>query len=147
MLAKRKIIRFVAPLLLILLASTAARAQNKPTWKSVDFAIVKINDGPPLSWNMYHAEKHGVLLLRIWHRYLLIDLNQQEVFDIDPKTVVQQGETVQWSHTDKPSEPLDVSDWKERDVGGMDRLRFGLPKQRGTIELQIPLRPDGKTLY
>jgi len=122
-------------------------AQDKPQWKSVDFAIVKLNDGPPISWNMYHAEKRGQLLLRIWHRYLLIDLGQQEVYDIDPKTILQQANSVAWSSSDKPSEPLDVSEWKERDVGSLERLRFRLPKQGAVVELQIPLRLDGKSLY
>ncbi len=124
-----------------------AVAQNKPVWKPVEFAIVKFDDGPPKSWNMYHAEKRGVLLLRMWKRYLLIDLNQQEVYDIDPATVTPQTDAVGWSPADKPSEPLDISDWKERNVGTMERLRFRLPKQGAVVELQIPLRPDGKTVY
>jgi hypothetical protein len=145
--AKPKILRAVTVTVLLALASGVTYPQTKPLWKSVDFAIVKINDGPPLSWNMYHAEKRGVWLLRIWHRYLLIDLGQQEVFDVDPQTVVTQGENVTWSPADKPSDPLDIGDWKERNVGGMDRLRFQLPKQGAIVELQIPLRPDGKTLF
>jgi len=132
---------------MLLVGSAAVWAQNKPVWKSVEFAIVKMDDGPPISWNMYHAEKRGMLLLRIWRRYLLIDLNQQEVFDIDPKTVTLQSDNVTWSPGDKPGEPLDISEWKERNVGMVERLRFRLPKQGAIIEVQIPLRPDGKTVY
>jgi len=139
--------RALAILLLTIFLSWPTSAQNKPVWKPVEFAIVKINDGPPKSWNMYHTEKRGVLLLRLWKRYLLIDLNQQEVFDIDPATVTAQAENVAWSSSDKPSEPLDISEWKERDVGSVDRLRFRLPKQGAVIELQIPLRADGKSAY
>jgi hypothetical protein len=141
-----KSLRILIFVLLATCTSLPARAQEKPVWKSVSFAIVKLNDGPPISWNMYHAEKRGLLLLRIWKRYLLIDLNQQEVYDIDPKTVDVQKESVAFSHSDKPSEPLDVTEWKERDVGSLDRLRFRLPKG-AIVELQIPLRADGKSLY
>jgi hypothetical protein len=136
-----------ALLLAIALTSSPAYAQNKPLWKPVGFAIVKINDGPPISWNMYHTDKRGVWLLHLWKRYLLIDLGQQEVYDINPQSVTQQGDNVSWAPSDKPSEPLDVSEWKERDIGAMDRLRFRLPKQGALVELQIPLRPDGKTAY
>jgi hypothetical protein len=108
---------------------------------------VKIDDGPPKSWNMYHTEKRGMLLLRVWKRYLLIDLKQQEVYDIDPASVTAQAENVTWSPTDRPSEPLDISEWKERNVGYVDRLRFRLPKQGAVVELQIPLRPDGTSAY
>ena len=129
------------------LVCSLVEAQNKPVWKSVEFAIVKFDDGPPKSWNMYHTEKHGLLLLRMWKRYLLIDLNQQEVYDIDPATVTAKTDSVTWSSSDKPSEPLDVSEWKERNVGTMDRVRFRLPRQGAVVELQLPLRPDGKSLY
>lgn len=141
------LLRAVAILPLTILVCLPIRAQNKPVWKPVEFAIVKIDDGPPKSWNMYHTDKRGMLLLRMWKRYLLIDLNQQEVFDIDPSTVTTQTENVAWSPADKPSEPLDISEWKERDVGSVERLRFRLPKQGAVVELQIPLRPDGKSLY
>jgi hypothetical protein len=141
-------VAFLLALAILLAAfSLPARAQTKSVWKSVAFAIVKLDDGPPKSWNMYHTEKHGVLLVRIWKRYLLIDMNQQEVYDIDPTTVKPNTESVDWSPANKPSEPLDITEWKERNVGSMDRLRFRLPKQGAVIEIQVPLRPDGKSLY
>jgi hypothetical protein len=140
-------LRCMAMLVATCLVCSLVEAQNKPVWKSVEFAIVKFDDGPPKSWNMYHTEKHGLLLLRMWKRYLLIDLNQQEVYDIDPATVTAKTDSVTWSSSDKPSEPLDVSEWKERNVGTMDRVRFRLPRQGAVVELQLPLRPDGKSLY
>jgi hypothetical protein len=141
------LLRAIAVLLVTSCMPVAIHAQNKAVWKSVEFAIVKLNDGPPKSWNMYHTDKRGVLLLRMWKRYLLIDLNEQEVYDIDPATVKTETDWVAWSFSDKPSEPLDISEWKERNVGTMDRVRFRLPKQGAIVELQLPMRPDGKSLY
>ena len=141
------ILRSAAVLSLVCFVPAAVHAQNKSVWKSVEFAIVKFNDGPPKSWNMYHTDKRGVLLLRMWKRYLLIDLNEQEVYDIDPATVKTQTDAVEWSASDKPAEPLDITEWKERNVGAMDRVRFRLPKQGAVVELQLPMRPDGKSVY
>src|SRR2546422_8420437 len=42
-------------------------------WKPVAFAIVKFNDEAPKSWNIYHTEKKGLLLVHLWKRYLLVD--------------------------------------------------------------------------
>jgi hypothetical protein len=134
-------------LLAVSLLPAAIYAQNKAIWKSVEFAIVKIDDQAPKSWNMYHTDKRGVLLLRMWKRYLLIDLNTQQVFDIDPSTVTAQADSVAWSTADKPAQDLDISEWKERNVGSVDRVRFRLPKNGLMVELQLPLRPDGKSLY
>jgi len=134
-------------LLAVRLLPAAIYGQNKAIWKSVEFAIVKIDDQAPKSWNMYHTDKRGVLLLRMWKRYLLIDLNAQQVFDIDPSTVTAQTDSVAWSTADKPAQDLDISEWKERNVGSVDRVRFRLPKNGPMVELQLPLRPDGKSLY
>ena len=139
--------RAAAVFLLAVLLCPATRAQNKPLWKPVEFAIVKLDDGPPKSWNMYHTEKRGVLLLKLWKRYLLVDVNQQEVYDIDPATVTAQADNVAWSPADKPAEPLDVTEWKQRDVGAVSRLRFRLPKNGAVVELQIPLLLNGKSAY
>jgi hypothetical protein len=122
-------------------------SEKKLAWKSVEFAIVKFNDDAPKSWNLYHTEKKGVLLLRLWRRYLLLDLKEQEVYEIDPQTVKPVGDTVEWSLADKPSEPLETPEWKTRDVGPMQRVAFRLRKDGHFLELQIPLKPNGQPAY
>src|SRR5215831_15036633 len=71
--------------------------EKKATWKAVEFAIVKFNDEAPKSWSMYHTEKKGLLLVRIWKRYLLVDVKEQEAYEVDPQTVKPAGDNVEWS--------------------------------------------------
>jgi hypothetical protein len=147
-----KSLRLASALFLMLTFVCVAQAQSptsgiKAVWKSVPFAILKYNDEAPKSWGMYHAEKRGMLLVRLWKRYLLINLNEQEVFDIDPLTVKQQGENVEWMVPESPDTPVEISEWKQRDVGGVERIRFRFGKDGNFFEMQIPLRPDGKPLY
>jgi len=127
-------------------AHAQVRSQRQ-LWKSVEFAIVKFNDEAPKSWNLYHTEKKGVLLLHLWKRYLLIDMKEQEVYEIDPQTVKPEGANVEWSLADKPSEPLETPEWKTRDVGPMQRVAFRLGKDGHILELQIPLKPNGQPYY
>jgi hypothetical protein len=122
-------------------------AEKKILWKPVPFAIVRYNDTAPASWNLYHTEKSGLLLLRLWKRYLLIDRTEQEVYDIDPQKVTPQGENFEWSQADKPDEPIEVSEWKQRDVGSMQRVRFRFGKTGHFLELQLPMLPNGKPAY
>ena len=122
-------------------------AQTKTLWKSVEFAIVKFNDEAPKSWNLYHTEKKGVLLLRLWKRYLLVDIKEQEVYEIDPQTVKPAGDRVEWSLADKPDQPIETPEWKTRDVGSMQRVAFRLGKGGHMLELQIPLKPNGQPAY
>lgn len=146
-------------LLLVLTAATipadlrsGAAAQSAPKtkneWKSVPFAIVRYNDDAPKSWNLYFSSKRGVLLLRLWKRYLLIDRNTQQVFDIDPEKVVAKGdETVEFSLGESAGDPADITDWRERDIGALHRLRFRFGEKGNYLDIQTPLKANGTPLY
>jgi len=125
----------------------AQSAEKKLVWKSVGFAIVKFNDEAPKSWNIYHTEKKGLLLVHLWKRYLLVDMKEQEVYEIDPQAVKARGEDVEWSPADKPDEPIETPDWKTRDVGSMQLVKFRLGKDGHILELQVPLLINGKPAY
>jgi hypothetical protein len=130
------------------LAHAQAPESAKPAeWKSVSFAIVRYNDEAPQSWNIYHTSRRGVLLVKLWKRYLLVNIPDQLVFDIDPDTVKPQGDGVEWSESSAPNEAIEIADWKERNVGPVQRIRFRLGKNGHMLELQLPLRADGKPAY
>src|SRR5215813_4587660 len=95
---KRPPVAVAALLLSLFCASAAAQSapKTKNLWKSVPFAIVHFNDDAPTSWNLYFSSKRGVLLLRLWKRYLLIDRNSQQAFDIDPGKIVTKGDDVEF---------------------------------------------------
>lgn len=142
--------RTVVAVVLLLVFGGTTSAQNDPPkiWHSVEFAIVKLNDAPPIFWNMYHTDKKGVILLHLWKRYLLINMLDEEVYDIDPKTTKNAGDSVEWSYTDLPLKAIDTPDWRERDIGSMKRIRFKLGgPDHHYLELQIPLMINGKPLY
>jgi hypothetical protein len=120
---------------------------EKVVWKPVQFAIVRYNDDAPASWNMYHGEKKGVLLLRLWRRYLLVNTLEQEVYELDPEKVKAQGENVEWSTSDLPTEPIETSEWKTRDVGPMRRVKFRFGKAGNFLDIQLPLLVNGKPAY
>jgi hypothetical protein len=136
-----------ASILCALAFAYSLRADEKTIWKSVGFAIVRFNDEAPKSWNIYHTEKKGLLLVHLWKRYLLVDLKEQEAYEIDPQTVKPAGENVEWSLADKPEQPIETPDWKSRDVGSMQRVRFRLGKDGHFLELQLPLLPNGRPAY
>jgi hypothetical protein len=113
----------------------------------LEFAIVRFNENAPNSWNIYHSEKKGVLLVRLWKRYLLVNVQDQEVYDIDPQKIKVTGDSVEWSMTEVPDKPIDTPDFTGRNVGAMERIRFRLGKDGHFLELQIPLGPNGRPLY
>jgi hypothetical protein len=141
--------RFALSITLLLFASgeMAIGAGEKAVWKPVQFAILRYNDDAPASWNMYHGEKKGVLLVRLWKRYLLLNVQEQEAYDVDPDKVKAQGENVEWSPSEVPDEPIETSEWKVRDVGRMKRVKFRFGKAGNFLDIQIPLLVNGKPAY
>lgn len=115
----------------------------------MQFAIVRFNDTAPQSWNIYHAEKRdNALLVKLWKRWLYLDLKEQEVYEVDPQTVKLEGDNVEWSLSNLPADPIEVSDWKVRDVSAfMRRVRFRFGKNGHYLDIQLPLKPDGKPAY
>ena len=124
-----------------------ADAGKKLAWRTLEFAIVRYNGGTPNSWNIYHSQKKGVLLVRLWKRYLLVRVADEEVYDIDPEKIKVTGDAVEWSTADIPDKPIETPEWKERNLGPVELIRFRLGKDGHVLELQIPFGPDGKPMY
>src|SRR3979490_1841140 len=90
--------------------SVGLQAGERRLWKPVAFAIVKFNGEAPKSWNLYHADKRGLLLVHLWKRYLLLDMKEQEVYEIDPQSVKPHGDDVELSNSVAPDQPLEISE-------------------------------------
>jgi hypothetical protein len=155
-LRKVKIARLVRPrvlyavlvlLFLPYIAAAQAEPPKKVTWKSVEFAIVRFNDQAPNSWNIYHSEKKGILLVRLWKRYMLVKIQDEEVYDIDPQKITVRGDSAEWSYADIPEKPIEVVEWKERNIGSMQRVTFRFGKNGHVLELQIPLGLNREPMY
>ena len=129
------------------LAAAQAEAPKKVTWKSVQFAIVRFNDQAPNSWSIYHSEKKGILLVRLWKRYMLVKIQDEEVYDLDPQKIAVHGDSVEWSYADIPDKPIEIVEWKERNIGSMQRVTFRFGKNGHVLELQIPLGLNREPMY
>jgi hypothetical protein len=129
------------------LAASSLSGAEKNVWKPVEFAILRFNDDAPASWNIYHAEKRGVLLVRLWKRYMLVNVKEQEVYEVDPAKVKPRGQNLEWSPSDIPDQPVETSAWNVRDVGSMERVRFRFGKNGSFLDIQIPLLRNREPAY
>jgi hypothetical protein len=146
--------QFLFAAMVVPLAATAAlsgqqssQASQKQQWKTVPFAIVRYNDDAPKSWNVYHAEKKGIYLVRLWKRYLLIDTTDHSAYEIDPSKVKVEGENAELNSADIPTDPIETAEWRSRDAGPVLRHRFRFGQTGNFMELQIPLLANGKPAY
>lgn len=138
---------FCALLLCVSALGQTAAAEKKQIWKPVQFAIVRFNGEAPRTWNIYHFEKRNNLLVKLWKRYLYLDMKEGDVYEVDPQTVKQRGDNVEWSIAELPSDPIEITEWKTRDLNYMRSVKFRFGKNGHTLEIQIPIKPDGKPAY
>jgi hypothetical protein len=76
-----------------------------------------------------------------------VNVQEQEVYELDPDKVKLQGENVEWSPSDLPTDPIETSEWKTRDVGPMRRVKFRFGKTGNFLDIQLPLLVNGKPAY
>jgi hypothetical protein len=76
-----------------------------------------------------------------------VNVQDQEVYELDPDKVKMQGENVEWSPSDLPTDPIETSEWKTRDVGPMRRVKFRFGKTGNFLDIQLPLLINGKPAY
>ena len=136
-------------LMVLFLSATGLTAQKSGTqqWKTLPFAIVRYNDDAPKSWNVYRGDHKGTYLVRLWKRYLLIDTDSQNVFEIDPGKVRVADDNVELAVADIPAEPIETSEWKTKNSGPVLRHRFRFGPSGNFMELQIPVMPNGRPAY
>jgi len=54
---------------------------------------------------------------------------------------------VEWSPSDVPAEPIEISEWKARDVGSMRWVKFRFGKTANFLDIQLPLLINGNPAY
>jgi hypothetical protein len=134
--------------MLLLVATMSTNAADKSAWKTVDGALVRIDDRAPKQWGLYHTgKKYDPLLLQLGARVLAIYVRNQAVYEISPAMVEHKGEDLIWRESDKPEKPLATTDWTLRDVGSAQRIVVKLSEEGRLIDIQVPQMPDLRGLY
>jgi hypothetical protein len=115
------------------------RAAEKVEWKPVQSALLRVDDHPPKDWNLYTADKkNDRLLVQLGGRYLLVLVNQRQVYELDPAKLEHKDDTILWREDDRPSGPLPESGWITHDVGEAYRIHFRLDTEGRVFDIDIP---------
>jgi hypothetical protein len=133
----------VAVLLLVLAAQSSATERDKIVWKPIPNAILQVDSRAPELWNLFQpGKKFDPLLLQIGSRYLVVYIRNKEIYEIRPEQLEHKGETLLWSETDKPANPVASSDWSTKDVGSAVRTLVKLAAEGRMLDIQTPKMPD-----
>jgi hypothetical protein len=131
--------------LLALAAFPHALAAAPQLWQSVGNVFLRVNDQGVKNWNVFQVEKEKKdqqFLIQVANRFLLVDAEHKQVFELAPGKIERDGSGLLWDPDDKPAKPLATSEWIVRDVGFAQRIKMRLDAEDRTLDLQIPHRPS-----
>ena len=119
-------------------------AAAKPlVWKPASKAFLHVNDAPPKEWDAFQVEnKNDRFLVQIAQRFLLVDDQARQVFEVNPSAVERSGSNLLWDPDNKPEKALATSEWIVRNVGEALRIKVRLDAEDRTVDLQIPHPPS-----
>ena len=124
--------------------SVTAFAKDKPlSFKSIENALLRVNDAPPKDWEVYRTgKKNEPLLLQIGNRFLLLEISQHQVFELDPAKIEHKTGELLWSPSDRPDKPLATSEWTVDDIGAAFVVKVKLQSENALVDLQLPHPPN-----
>jgi hypothetical protein len=167
--------RLLSLLATLVLLATAAAAQSpraeKLTFRQEAWAIFNIDQRPAREWRVLrHPRRDHLLLVEIGWRYLLVDAQEREVFELDPQNFVKREREMDWEdadglvaepprwaelerrraageHTARWPERLRTDEWTVRDIGNAWMVRFRLAAEGRTFELLLRHGRQQRRLY
>ncbi len=117
-------------------------------WKPVAQAILRIDDRPTKTWNVYQAQKKShLVLVQLGRRFLMLDSRAKEMYELDPEKLERKSKDLLWREADKPAQPMPTSDWMVRDAGPMRRIRATISNEGRVLEVEVPIPRDLRGFY
>lgn len=146
----------------------AATQEATVTWKPVTLAMLRVDDKPAKTWQVYRAEKRRqFVLVQIGARFLMLDVGARTVHELAPATLTRKDNLLEWQdvHDSAESSPAETkgtdtatsndsakkllpsAGWTMRDVGPMLRITFRLTAEGREFNVQLPIQPDLRKFY
>jgi hypothetical protein len=117
-------------------------------WKPADSPMLRVDDRPLADWNVYQTgKKINPLLIEMGKRYLLVDQQKREIFEIDGAKIEHKGTDIYWDPADRPAKPMETSEWYVRDVGLAYKVSARLVAENHVIDVQIPHPLDLRSIH
>ena len=139
---------FVVAMAASLLGAAALPAAKPVLWKSVDQALLRVDDKAIKDWNIYQTgKKLDPLLLQMGPRFLLLAVKERRIFEIPAAQIEHKGDDVFFDPSARPDKPIETSDWMIRDVGLAYRIGVTLSADKRVLDLQFPHPLDIRSIY
>jgi hypothetical protein len=115
-------------------------AKDKPvSWKEIEDALLRVNDAPVKEWGVYQTgKKRDPLLIQTGTRFLLINIHDRQIFEVDPTKIQHKSDELLWATSDHPAQPLASSDWDASDTEAVYRIRAKISAEDRLLDIELP---------
>ncbi len=120
-------------------AGVNAAKEKLASWKEIDDALLRVNDAPVKDWGVYQTgKKRDPLLVQIDKRFLLIQIHERQIFELDPAKVQRKSDELLFDPSDHPAQPLTTTDWDTNDSEAVYRFRAKIRGEDRLLDIQLP---------
>ncbi len=134
--------------LILVCAGPSRGAADRVVWKPVAGAMLRIDDRPAKTWNVFQARKKDhLVLVQLGRRFLMLDSRAKEMYELDPDKLERKSKDLLWHETNKPAQPMATSDWMVRDAGPVRRIRATISSEGRVVEVEVPIQQDLRKFY
>jgi len=130
--------------------AAAAGDAGRIHWKMLPDAHLKLDDKPPLTWNVYQPEKKKnstLILVLLGRRYLFLDFKAKLVYAVLPSDIQSQGKDFESGDLAIPDHLIPSTEWSVRDVGPAEQIRLKLEDYGCVLEVSLAHMPDLRPFY
>lgn len=152
--------RILLPLIFLVIAAPGAKAAPETlVWKPITLGVLKIDERPVKTWEIYVTKKYkNWVLLQIGARFLMLDVAAQEIFELDPAGLQRKNTELHWnfdpeaptaSPTPQNGQRLLVpsEEWTDKAAGRARIIRLKLSAEGRRLDVQLPATPDLRKFY
>lgn len=129
----------------------AAQGADALVWKPVLLSLLSVDDRPVRLWKVYQPDKKPALVMvQIGLRYLFIDVEAREVYEVAPQRYTRKGDDLLGpapGPKDDSAKLLPTADWMVRPAGRVMRVRMKLTDEGRVLEVQLPYVPDLRRFF
>jgi hypothetical protein len=149
--AAREIVLLVCWAIFTAVAQGSSSGDNgRIHWKQITQGQLKLDDKPPLTWNVYQPDKKkdsNLVLVLLGRRYLMLDTKAKLVYEVSPSQLQTQGKDIESDNLALPARLIPSSDWTLRDVGPAESIRLTLGDYGRVLDVHLPHLPDMRAFY
>jgi hypothetical protein len=125
---------------LVLMAAAPARASNKKLiWKPVNQALLKLNNHPVKTWNIFQADKNrNLVLVQVVSAWYILNLKEKRTYKVEREDFETRGENLAGPAPDKNTPVVKTNGWDSHDIGPAQQITIKFANNGDVLAIELP---------